>query len=146
LDSDKKILKSLQSDDPGTIQHLFDHYYQALFVSAIRMVGIREIAEEIVDDVFVNLWNKRKSLQIEKDIESYLYASVRYGVLNYYRSQKGNIFKDIELVQESGTEVGPLEEIYGKELERALEKAMDVLPEKCRAETQAFPTKKLQNS
>ena len=60
------------------LQDLFVEYYPALKSFAVRYVGAAEVAEDLVQDVFLRLWEKTNPLQGVRDVSAYLYQMVRF--------------------------------------------------------------------
>ena len=70
------------------LQDLFVEYYPALKSFAVRYVGAAEVAEDLVQDVFLRLWEKTNPLQGVRDVSAYLYQMVRFRAIDYLRSEK----------------------------------------------------------
>ena len=83
LHPDDDIISRLRQDDLKTLQHLFDVHYKELVRYSMRFVMSKETAEEIVQDVFIRIWNMRDTLVIGKSVDAYLFASVKNGSINY---------------------------------------------------------------
>lgn len=91
------------------------------------------ISEEIVQEVFFNLWEKRHCIQIHTSIRSFLYTSVRNRALNYLRSQKTRAAHEDAFAREQVTTLSSIENIWEQEqLEKSIHQAVSELPEKCR--------------
>ena len=60
-------------------------YYRALVIYVLKMVSAETQAEDIVQDVFMNLWRKKCLIEDETELRSYLYASVRNRALDYLK-------------------------------------------------------------
>jgi len=78
----------LQSDSEQTIKHLFDEYFHQLVFSAFNYVNDRGQAEEIVQDVFVKVWQNFDQLQTVKDLKAYLFKAVKNSCLNFLKHIK----------------------------------------------------------
>ncbi|MDB4583545.1 RNA polymerase sigma-70 factor [Draconibacterium sp.] len=82
--SEEKILfEKIKSNDEKAFEHLFHKYYSHLCLFASRILQDEISAEEIVQDFFVKLWEKRKQLTIETSVKSYLYRSIKNLCLNH---------------------------------------------------------------
>ena len=84
--TDHQLVASLVSGNEKAFDELFRRYWNKAFEVAYGKVKSKAQAEEIVQDIFMDLWNKRTSLSIES-FDKYLYSSVRYQALNKIRSQ-----------------------------------------------------------
>ena len=63
-------------------QDIFNRYYASLCVFADRYVEDRALSADIAQDVFVKLWEKRKTFQDQLQVRSYLYRAVHNRALN----------------------------------------------------------------
>ena len=67
---------------------LFNRYYAGLCVYCESFVGEKQIAEDLVQDVFVNVWMKRTELNFDETIRPYLYKAVHNSSIQFLRHQK----------------------------------------------------------
>jgi RNA polymerase sigma-70 factor, ECF subfamily len=113
---------------------LFARYYQKLCSFAYTYLRQKEEVEEVVSDVFFNLWSKRHQLKIEKNLKAYLYISVKhaaFAVIKRRHPQLVNI--DEILLEEQLTEYNTPEcSLAFKELESHFQQAIDTLPPRCK--------------
>jgi len=82
------IIKRLFIGDEETYIFLFREYYVSLCAYSRRYVGRKDIAEEIVSDTFLKIWERRKRLEINTSIKAYLFHAVCNNSLNYLRKLK----------------------------------------------------------
>ena len=99
---------------------------------ALRWMREAEAAEELVQDVFVKVWEKRSELALDESLKSYLFTAVRNRAFNYLRDQarKGqtdSIDENIDLEAPKGD---PLE---FADLQAIIQQGLDSLPPRCRA-------------
>lgn len=131
--SDHDILKGLRTGDQAALKHLFELYFRDLVVLSARMVVNIGVAEEIVEDVFIQLWGKRDNLKLTDTFRSYLFTSVKNRSINYLKSKYGRIhFEDLDSVAGNSPEASPETEMQVKELEAAIQQAIEKLPPRCR--------------
>jgi RNA polymerase sigma-70 factor (ECF subfamily) len=83
--TDDLLLRLLQASDEHAFRELYQRYWKKLFTTACYKLKNKEAAEEIVQNIFVSLWEKRATLQIDS-LENYLYIAVKYKVINYVES------------------------------------------------------------
>ncbi len=74
--------------DRGQFKALFEEYYNPLCNFVYRYVNDRDVSEDMVQSVFVRLWEKRDSLELTGSLRSYLFTATRNTALDYIRSQK----------------------------------------------------------
>ena len=82
------MIRSLRSGRESAYDKLFRDYYRPLSVFALKYVSDLDLAREIVQNLFVHLYENRSSLIITTSLESYLYQSVRNRCLNYIKQRK----------------------------------------------------------
>ncbi len=118
--------------DKKEFEELFKTHFSFLSNFAKQFVQDADTAQEIVQKVFITLWEKREDLDPQLSIKSYLFTAVRNRCLNHIRDQKKYRSKvlDLECADfDLSIEDTPLE---ASELHQQIEAALDQLPEKCR--------------
>lgn len=131
--SDAELWGSIKEDDDRAFTLLFKRYWQLLYKTALHYTSDQQLAEEIVHDLFVVLWNRRRHLQIV-DFRSYLKAAARYEVLRQLKKKKAPVtFYDRlpERPELSAANNGD-EHIRDLELENGLFEQLKKLPDRCR--------------
>ena len=114
-----------------SLRQLFEQHFDALCRFLACYTSDHMMIEDVVQDVFVNMWEKREELQIES-AKTYLYASARNRMLNYLREEKRQNTLMEQWVQ-SEMERKQGEDCFNiDEFSRRVEVAIDNLPEKCR--------------
>ncbi len=110
---------------------IFRQYYQGLCNYANMFLKDLDNAEEIVQNVFVKLWEKKDEINLDISLKSYLYKAVYNASLNEIKHQK---IKENYVYMQTNTEstIEPLSLHNLKELEKNIEKALNNLPEQCR--------------
>ena len=130
---EKFLLSQLAKGDHGSYQKLFYKYYADLCRFCLRYVRSAEVSEEIVQDVFIYLWEKREVINISISFKSYLYTAVRNKSINYLKLQlpKDQVKEDIDNYEIAGTSNVESQMTYA-ELEIKVAEAIDQLPKKCK--------------
>lgn len=113
--------------DEKSFVEYFDRYFVPLCQYAWVYCKEEERAKEIVQEVFMKIWEKRDFLEIKGAISSYLYQTVKNKSLNYLRDQKKRlvIYQDPKDTIEEEQEQNHLETSH-------LHKAISLLPDRCR--------------
>ncbi|MDR2920668.1 MAG: RNA polymerase sigma-70 factor [Tannerella sp.] len=149
MDSNKTgyLLDKIVKGDENALRQLFEMYSHKLFHLAYYYLHTRELAEESVLDVFTAIWKKRQTLGHIKNIEYYLYTSVKNQALQYIRHN--NIpdeaqlsLYEIEFIPEKDN---PESTLLDKEYELLIQEAIDSLPPKCKEVFRLVLSGKLKN-
>lgn len=121
----------------ATFDDLFRANYPALVRFAYRMVGSRDTAEEIVQEVFLNLWRRRHEVDPTSVARAYLFTATRYGAVSWIR--RARVERELLGADEASpnathgsAEVGAGEAVELSDLDAAIEAAIAALPERCR--------------
>lgn len=131
-EEDLKLVNAIVQRDKRLFEVLYKKYYQQLFAVAYRYVGKPEIAEEIVHDVFITIWNKADQLNIQHSMKSYLFRSIVNSSLNFIKKEKAQAEK--QQVYMAVLDSVPVDETADADeaLLKALEEALELLPAKCK--------------
>lgn len=128
--ADEVLLKLLKIGDELAFKEMYLRYWQNLYFVALKKTNNREVAEDIIQSVFTDLWDKRERHSIQ-NISAYLYSSVKYQVINYIKSaisQKAHLsnINERQKTEENNTELT----LLVHELNGAIDKAINQLPSK----------------
>ena len=131
--TEKQLLSQIKKSHVGAYKSIFDIYYRDLYFFARKFLENREVAEEIVQDVFIALWENRAVLNIEKSLKSYLFTSVKNRSVNYLKSRINNIrFVEIDRAESADQSVIADSSLELQELNDLIQKAISSLPPRCR--------------
>jgi RNA polymerase sigma-70 factor (family 1) len=121
-------------DDQQAYKELFTSLYSYLFQFAKTLVKAKEPAEEIISDVFIKVWEKRKELEKIENLKLYLYVSTRNLSYNYLDKQKRSATNPLDNVQAEFTSVyfDPEQLLITADMLSRIQKAIDQLPPKCK--------------
>ena len=121
-------------DDQQAYKELFTSLYTYLFRFAKSLVRSKEPAEEIVSDVFIKVWEKRRELEKIENLKVYLYVSTRNMAYNYLDKQKRNSTDPLEDFQAEFISVyfNPEQLLITADMLARIRKAIDQLPPKCK--------------
>ena len=130
--SDPEIVGAIRQGDEAAFEKTFRKFYGRLCNYACSMLKDEEESEEVVQTVFLTIWEKRADLEITLSLKSYLYRAVHNHCLNRFKhatvreAHREYTENFIPQSYESVTEV-----IHANELEERIEKAVSTLPEQC---------------
>ena len=127
--TDAVLIQLLETGDENAFQEIYKRYWYKLYAVARRKVEAQEDAEEIVQDIFVDLWERRIRLNIN-ELDRYLFSAVKYKVLNYIKSRiVRQTYRDtvsLKIDADSNTE----EELALQDLSQAITNGIENLPPK----------------
>lgn len=83
LYTDKELLQRIPEDDSMAFTILYRRHWEDMFVIATKALRNKTEASDVVQDVFLSLWNRRHELSIEGSLVNYLHTAVRYKVIHY---------------------------------------------------------------
>jgi len=132
LHLDQELMSRIKKGESLAYDTLFKKYYSYLCMVVFRMTQDKNKAEDIVQEVMLELWRKRESIDIKSAVKSYLHRAVRNKTLNHIRDEKVKFESEDQLSELASTESSPLQMMQGDELAEKLKKTYESLPEKCR--------------
>ncbi len=122
----------ISQGDKKAYEQVFRSYYQALCNYASSLLKDMDEAEEVAQNVFYNIWNKRETLQVNASIKAYLYRAVHNDCLNRIKHRK---VKTVYAEDYKNTMTGGFDDssklLDAKELNALINGAIDSLPEQC---------------
>jgi len=86
--NDKELFEQVKKDNKQSFERLFRSYYAPLCLFAKRYISDSDDCEEIVQNFFFNLWERRASININTSIKNYLFSSIRNRCLNHIKHSK----------------------------------------------------------
>lgn len=127
--SDNELLLQIREDDHSSFDQLFDRYWERLYRAALARIADDFIAQDIVQELFIKLWERRHTISINLSLENYLLSAVRFGVISHFRSKNVNEVRLDDALQRVNLLEASINENAGYfELERTLEEALNKMP------------------
>jgi RNA polymerase sigma-70 factor (ECF subfamily) len=125
---DLELFKNVQAGDEQAFTVIFNTYYEPLYRFAARFVREAEIAEGIVQEVFVKIWINKNKINIVYNVKTYLYTTVKNHCLNFIKQNKRISSLD-EITEKRLININSPEEVYERnEKLKAINKAIERLP------------------
>lgn len=132
LNTDENILSQIIEGDNKGMELLFKKYYTFLVRFSLQMVTKEDAAEDIVQEVFIKLWDKRDTLEGVNNIKAYLFQATKNSSLNWIKSKK-NQNESIDSVNFTHSSSNNIEEqLEFEEAQNKINRALALLPEKCK--------------
>lgn len=129
-----KLLLGISEGNEKAFSELYDIFYPELTRHVLSKVNDQIIAEDILHDLFFSLWKNRESILEIKSVPAYLYSSVRYLILRYYRMKKVQEFDSSDLDDIEGVldEDSIEDRLYYRYILDEVQSEIENLPEKCK--------------
>jgi RNA polymerase sigma-70 factor (family 1) len=127
---DEHLIEYLKEGRKQAFEVIYTRYATVLYKVAFHQVGIEEEAEEIVQEVFLDLWRRRNSLRIN-ELKMYLVVAVRNKAYDFLRSQINlKRYREYVIFREIYENYNPSATINFTDLSEAVDKVLGMLPEK----------------
>lgn len=129
---EKILIIGIKEGNEKIFDHIFLYYYSGLVVYAQKFIVDRDVAEDIVQELFYTLWKKRQLLEINQSLKSYLFTWVKNRCIDYLRKK--------EVMRKNEADMLTLNEIIAKEndffveseLREYIDMALAKMPPACR--------------
>lgn len=123
-----------RNDDTFAYKELFVAFYNPLLRFAITLVKSKEQAEEVVSDVFINVWEKRKRINSISNLKVYLFIAVKNTSLNYISRQHKNLTDSVDeaAMEFKSIYFDPEQLMVTAEMVARIRAAIEELPPKCK--------------
>lgn len=83
--NEEKIINALRDGDEAAFLKIYEEYWYKVFLIAYKRLGKKDVAEELTQDLFLKLWERRQSLKPQK-IGNYLFVSIKNAVIDHIHS------------------------------------------------------------
>ncbi|WP_437921405.1 RNA polymerase sigma-70 factor [Sphingobacterium sp. LRF_L2] len=125
--------ETLHTIDKETFEQIYRKYWKKIFGICFYRIGDEHIAEEIVQDIFHSLWERRERFVMNGPIEGYLVRAAKLEVLDFYRtgSRRSSIQQNA-LSSFSEIDDSTEQSIFEKDLQKHVEQLLYQLPHSCR--------------
>lgn len=132
IDFNPLQLRIAHDRDEGAYKQLFLHFHKLLFQFAFSLLKSKELSEEVVSDVMMNVWNLEERLAEVKNLKVYLYRAIRNTCINYLKKQNSTKSWDIEDVDVElyCNQETPENLLIGRELHNKISILISQLPPK----------------
>lgn len=130
--SDLQLWASIRQHDESAFNELFRRYWIRLYKTAYQYLKDKETSEEVVHDVFLNIWDRRNELEIIT-FSSYMLTAIRYQIYNRMRALKSPLIygdDSIEVGSVSAYNTGE-NKIEEQELREQIYNYLQALPKRC---------------
>ena len=133
METEINLIHQINTGNELVFEKVFKQYFKTLQNYAYTILNDLDVAEEMVQNVFLKIWEKREKLPQDANIGSYLYKSVYHESLNWLRHEKVKLSHQQHTFYSMKDETdNAADRIKMKQLEEHLQKALNDLPQQCR--------------
>lgn len=128
-------INQINKKDYGAFQKFYTQYYKILVLYSMQLVGSQEIAEDVVQELFANIWEKDTQFISEASFLSYLYNSIRNSSIDHLRHkhiEEEYIQKIMDSNESYPIHDGKDEDFFETEIYHLLFQLIDKLPTRCK--------------
>ncbi len=128
------LCKKIANHDQLAYRQLFILFYNKLFRFVTGFTKNKELTEEIVSDVFINIWRRRTSIEEINNLKLYLYISAKNIAFNYLKKLHREKLEDLDTVEiePQAPFADPAEVMITREMNNRLRTAINELPPRCK--------------
>jgi RNA polymerase sigma-70 factor, ECF subfamily len=127
------LIRRMAEGDQDAFEKLFHLYHKKVYLFAVRLLPSAEDAEEVVQNVFLSIWNQREKLYISVSFSSYLFGIVRHMVYSFIeRKVRHEAFVEYYIEHNLEYSFVTEEDVLFRELENLLHRLIQELPERRR--------------
>jgi len=141
--NETELISRLQTGDHSAYATLYEKFWRILYIHAYKRVKDEEAAKDIIQTVFINIWQRRETIKIDTEISHYLKGAVRFQVFSHFRSEKVKD-KVLESTIQRFEELTSINDLNGYfDLEKLIAGEVALLPDKMK---EAYLLKAAQHS
>ncbi len=129
---ESRIIRLLKEGDRGAFSLLYKRYWQKVYGFCRLYLNSRERAEDVVQEVFIKLWEARELLREDDSPEGFLFIVTRNLVFNQYRKEVNGDYYKMTVLSALESSYDIEEEIAARDLGRYIDRLIEELPEKRR--------------
>lgn len=140
--TDSSLINLLKEGDERAFKEIYLRYWKDIYKTACVKIHHKELAEEFTQNLFVDLWKRRQTIYIES-LSSYLFGSLKYSIINHYKSQLvKQKYQDHLSTQPLRSTNSTDELVLLRDLSNALDEGIALLPKKT---AQVFKLSRIEN-
>lgn len=130
--TDEQLIVLLKKDSGKAVEKIFQKYYTFLCKVVYRILPDAVLVEDLVQEVFMELWRKHPTIRVQSSLKAYLKRATVNKTLNYIRDNKMKFESEDSTYKMEGNLVPVNKQMEANELQQLVQVAVDYLPERCR--------------
>jgi RNA polymerase sigma-70 factor (ECF subfamily) len=131
--NDEVLFLALKKSNKKAFTLLYEKYWEKLYYIAYQHTQSTQESEDLIHEVFIDLWNNRKKIKIKKTLSSYIFTALKFKIFRLYdkKSVRKKYFDRIKQNDTGSLNVTEMELSFN-ELFDLIEHEIDKLPERCK--------------
>ena len=133
-DYDKQLVEEIKRGSHQAFKQLFERYWDRLYAVALNRLGSAAEAEDLIQQLFMDIWFRKESIEIKHSISAYLHSALKYLIIGHIKQQSRRK-KYVDLITRQYYESNYLDtetQFSYKELNDKLEEQVEQLPDRCK--------------
>ena len=130
--TDQEIQELLREDGEKAVEWLFRRHYRYLCKVVYKVLPDANLVEDLVQEVFFEVWRKRENIRITTSLKAYLRRAAVNKTLNFIRDQKIKPDDEERLPPLESKIVNINQQLDAEDLQKLIDQSIDQLPERCR--------------
>lgn len=133
LDIDSKLLEGMKNDHPRAFEELFNRHWPELYQKAYKRLRDQSESEDMVQDIFANIWTRRHSIAITSSFKGYLHNALKYNIIksierkNLHEEASAYLLSRMEEIESSVYDI-----MAASDVKKTLDEAIQGFPENMR--------------
>lgn len=129
--SDNELVSLIKNDNYAAFNTIYERYGRSLYLFICSKLEGGEISKDVLQELFISLWEKRQSLVLQDSLKAYLFQAARYKIIDIYRKNatyRKHLYQLIEYFDEKPHSV--IETVENRSRTRELFEAINQLPDR----------------
>ncbi len=133
INSDEFLFSALKKGNRNAFTKLYERYWEKLYYVAYKHTQSAQESEDLIHEIFIDLWNNRKKIRIKKTVSSYIFTAIKYKIFRLYDSKtvRKKYAESVNQKENNSSNITEMELSFN-ELYHLIEYEIDKLPERCK--------------
>lgn len=119
------LIFQIQQDNKYAFKQLYQNYYSRV----VAFIKKQETAQDLAQDVFVNIWLNRKTLDVSRNLQNYLFVASRHAAINYLKKELSVTSEPLENMHtDIGSDITVEDMLFAKEIRLLIEMVVSEMP------------------
>lgn len=131
--SDDQLLEYIGKGDRKAFEQLFNRYWESLFAASLQRLQSEQLAKDVLQELFIELWEKHESLNISSNVSGYLFTALKHRVINKIKAETTRVKYEKMTIRYYEINGLATEHQFSRNyLQEEMESKVKQLPDRCR--------------